>query len=491
VRPWTTKRAVTPRVWRMVLIAVFLRAAYALLFVVQPTPPTAMPVGVWGRTSGDTASYIDPVDNLLSTGRYTPDFRMPGYAVPYLAFRLCLGPVASLNSLLVLQVLLSAISVVALAVLATRAFPTVREAEMWTFWAFSVSTYTAVYDAYLLTESFATASLILAVSLLLAARERRSLPLYAVSGLLLAWMIFLRPALGGLLPLLVAWLGITCPHRQRARLAPALGLLVVPFLLADGAWIVRNWRTHRVFMPLAPRFAPYYTDLDLSLFRFLQSWGGSLVHWNPTAEIIWFEHMKTPGYAAPREAVEAISFPEDIYTSRFSYADLVRVRAELLALRDPKLPLSEHNAMEARIATELQSYAESIRTEKPLVYYVKAPLRLLRRFLVHSGTQNLIGRRFWESSVLERVFRLGMTLLYWAVLAFFVVAVVWLTLTRRWTPGSALVSVIVVYVVFVHVVLFRTDESRYFVPAYPFVLCLGTASVARAVYALHLAERPS
>ena len=77
--------------------------------------------------------------------------------------------------------------------------------------------------------------------------------------------------------------------------------------------------------------------------------------------------------------------------------------------------------MEARIAGELQSFAQSIRTEKPIVYYVEAPLRLLRRLLVHSGTQNLIGRRFSESGVSERAFRLGMTLLYWAVLTLAVV----------------------------------------------------------------------
>ena len=88
---------------------------------------------------------------------------------------------------------------------------------------------------------------------------------------------------------------------------------MVPFLLADGVWIARNWRTHHAFRPLAPRFAPYYTELDVSLFRFLQSWGGSVVHWNPKAEIIWFQYMRTPGYAVPREAVDAVVFPGDIY----------------------------------------------------------------------------------------------------------------------------------------------------------------------------------
>jgi hypothetical protein len=475
----------------MVLAAVLIRAGYAFLFVVQPAPPTGMPSGVWGRTSGDTASYIEPVENLLSKGSYTPDFRMPGYAVPYLAPRLALGQAVSLNLLILLQVLLSAASAVALAVAATRIFPDVPGIETWTFWLLVVSTYTAVYDAYLLTESFTTSSLILAVSLLLAARQRRSLTRYGVSGLLLAWMVFLRPALGGLLLLMAVWLPVTSPRRQRAHLALAVGLLAAPFLLADAAWAARNWRTHRAFMPLAPVSAPYYSELDHSLFRFLASWGGSRVHWNPKAEIIWFQHMRTPGYAAPREAVEAITFPEDIFTSRFKYADLVRIRAELLALRDPKLPPVERNAKEARISSELESFAESIRTEKPLVYYVEAPLRLLRRFLLHSGTQNLISRRFRESSVVERAFRLGMTLLYWAVLALSVVTAAWLTLTRRWTPELALISLIVVYVVFVHVVLFRLDEPRYFVPAYPFALCLAAASIAHAWLGLRSARRSS
>ena len=79
-----TMRPVASRLWRMAGVAILLRAAYAFLFVVQPGPPTGMPPGVWGRTGGDTASYVEPVENLLATGRYAPDFRMPGYAVPYL-----------------------------------------------------------------------------------------------------------------------------------------------------------------------------------------------------------------------------------------------------------------------------------------------------------------------------------------------------------------------------------------------------------------------
>ncbi|MBL7983920.1 MAG: hypothetical protein JNM91_02930, partial [Flavobacteriales bacterium] len=47
----------------------------------------AMFPGYWGGFTFDSASYIDPVEHLLATGSYLPDYRMPGFAVPYWCLR--------------------------------------------------------------------------------------------------------------------------------------------------------------------------------------------------------------------------------------------------------------------------------------------------------------------------------------------------------------------------------------------------------------------
>ena len=69
----------------------------------------------WGAETGDTPGYFEPIDSFLAGHGYRPDFRMPGYGLPYLVFRLFTTPQGAGSGIIVLQALLGVLSVVVLA----------------------------------------------------------------------------------------------------------------------------------------------------------------------------------------------------------------------------------------------------------------------------------------------------------------------------------------------------------------------------------------
>lgn len=472
------------RGWRLILVALGVRIAQAAFFARRPGS-TADLLESWGKISGDTTSYIEPIENLIASAVYLPDYRMPGYGAPYLGLRLLLDQPAALNVLLGFQVLLSAVSVYALARLARACFG--ETALFWfVFCVYCLSTYSAIYDVYLATESFATSSLVIGFGVFVGARGSTARLL--IAGTFLAWSVFLRPALGGLLPILgtALFAGPGAARKERpVRRATAVAVFLLPFAFFDSLWIGRNYQAHGVIQPLVSRYAPYYGDVERSLFQFLQAWGGSLVHWNPKAEIVWFEHMTSRDYVVPSEAVRAIRFPPDIYTSRFNLESLIGLKQRLRQAREPGLSRAERQHLRTALATELDEYADSIRRERPFVYYVIAPLRILRRFLLHSGTYNLLGKTLPELNGWELLMKGIMTGLYWWVLAAGSIGALLVVRTQGLALWSGtLMTLIVLYVIGVHTLVLRLDEYRYFVPAYPFALCLASRATLVALQAL-------
>jgi hypothetical protein len=458
------------------------RVACMLFVLSQPSVRPPMVPGAWPRTGGDTDSYILACENLLATGSYHPDFRMPGYAMAYVPLRLVLDQAAALNVLMVLQLLLSVVAVLALGELAALAWPARAVAcRRLAIVAYAASTYTAIFDAYLLTESLATSSVTIGILLFLRARASGSLGVTLAAGALLGWAVFLRPIMLGLLLLaLLAIVGFRASLPFRGRLVQA-AVLVGPFVVADAAWAARNFVQRGVAEPLTPIWAPYYSALDLSLNRFLQSWGGSVVYWNPRAEIVWFEHLDSPAYRISPAAIARIEFPADIYTSRFDYATLVALKERLRQARGPGMPPAERRARIAAVARDLDEFAASVRREKPLVYWVLGPLRLTRNLLVHSGTYNLHAKPVDELTLGALAFKVGMSGLYWWVLTFGFAGIV-LVLRRERHPlgDGSFLALAVVYMITAHTVVARLDEYRYFVPAYPLLLCLAACATVRA-----------
>src|ERR1700739_489512 len=58
------------------------------------------PGSIWGITEDDTFTYLNPIDTLVKTGNYSPDFRMPGYGAFYLPLAFFFSKTIAYNLLL-------------------------------------------------------------------------------------------------------------------------------------------------------------------------------------------------------------------------------------------------------------------------------------------------------------------------------------------------------------------------------------------------------
>ncbi len=113
--------------------------------------------GFWGQSNGDMMTYIQPVESLLAHQGFQTDVRMPAYPGIYLFFRLFTSQAVACNLVILLQVVVSALSVYVLGLCAVYLFKTDR-AFYWAYFIYLFSTFVSVFDGYFLTESLAASA---------------------------------------------------------------------------------------------------------------------------------------------------------------------------------------------------------------------------------------------------------------------------------------------------------------------------------------------
>jgi hypothetical protein len=464
-----------PENWRVWIgLALALKLALFLFFLRFFTPAQSadvLIVGFWGGATNDTAGYIQPIEDALSFRDpfRVFDHRMFGYGLPYLAFRLFLAKPAALNAVVVAQLLISSLSVYLLALLALRLFGSLRS-FVCTFFGYFLVLVVSYYDVVALTESFSASALILGLYFLLTSGGRRRL---AVSGAWLSWCVFLRPVFFPVVVLCSLYLLVDA---RRAGYRTALSCAIVflaPFVVTESVWVVGRYVNGAARDFAFPStLPPIYLDEakhSLALFKFLNAIGEEF-------------------QGGPLEFYSRSSAP-DVYciveTSRFKCRDLENLRRRALLAQsnpvtfNPDTPRSVALAQNRIVNDELEAYTRSIRQERPVYYYFVAPAKCLIRLLTASSTHPMFGR-YHTMRRLWLPFRFGIDGIAWALQLSFSAAVLW-----AWSRSSekgklALVAGIVVYVYFVHALVFRMSDPRYVVPVLP-LLVLTTAGLLSAV----------
>ncbi len=434
--------------------------------------------GFWGVSEGDTWSYISPIENLIHFHAYNPDFRMPGYGVIYLPFALMFGMPVAYNILILLQLTAAAFSVYCLALTAKYIF---RSDFLFylTFYLFALSTYSNMYDTFILTESFTTSFLIFSVFFLVKGLTNESGrgQFLVFSGIFLTWVIFMRPVFFPLYLLfgvvIFLYLKKTLTFKKVSR---TIIVLLLPIILCDGLWIGRNYLKYSKFLPVTRTLL--YPGIENSywgpLFTFVNSWGGTDQYFEPHAVIRWFG--LDDGLPSEMHNVK-VSLPGYIYTSKFNYDSLVLLRSQL---KNYVTAIKNKDADSAKLKPELETirnkcllYAHSVKEEKPFLYYVIAPIIRTKEFLLHSGTNNLFTASVNHLGLYRLCIKGFYSLFYWFVLIFGTVGCLMLSKESVRNFLIVLPIGIVVYTILIHPVILGACEKRYFVPAYPFMLLLA------------------
>ena len=469
------------------LLAGVLRLGLAAFFHPGHPSGNAAVTGTFAVWGGDTFSYLDPIENLLRHGIYAQDLarldtyagRMPGYGAVYGLLRLVAGPGTAADGVMVLQLLLSLASVYALGRLA-QAVTQRPVAFQWAVLLYGASTFAITFDIRLLTESFATSALIIGIYWLHQA-HRQPLPTHAWwlgAGLWLGWAVFLRPFLAPWFGLVIvshaAWALTGNGGSGRRRLhAFRTVLLALPFLVADGVWVARNWPWyHRVVPVQSSYWAGYQTPPGFrALDDFVGTIGEEPLYWEPARDISWFYKPLTD--PAPNFRGETSKLAPPAYT----YDSLLLVRRYLLVAQDDTRPPAFRRAAEARASRALNRYSRAYRQLRPFHAFVLVPLKLMYRLtLAHPGDY-LFRQPFAELVAWKKVVKAGAHLWYLVIVGLGLIG----TFFVGWRPHfvELLVKSVPVYlIVLLCVVLFKV-EFRYFAVAYPFVL-IGTVDVLLA-----------
>jgi len=489
----TVKNALlpNPKEWAFwIVLALIFKAVIPLLMILHGHRSNPHLLGF--DFIGDTPSYIDPIEKLMSNGHYYPDHRMPGYGIIYLFFRLFFSYVGAYNCIVILQLIISSVSVYCMALL-TRLILRSQGAFYVCFYIFLISTYSNYYDVCLMTESLCTSFLIFGTwlfSLYFFLKRPRYL---IFSGLLLTWVVFLRPAFAPVI-IIMGIILIVYSLKNRTAIVKPLLLLCLPFLIFDGIWIGRNYSVHHRFIPLANGI--YYPYIDSSymkpMFKFVQAWGGAGDIPSSSSAMSCFGGVLFPDEPEPK-AYDSI--PDYIYTSKFNKDSLLQLRKltkAFMAMQKPAvdsffkasgrnwnkafsifnerlIPRTNEAAIcQNEVIRRFNDYTESIRKEKPFLYYVKAPLIFIDEFLFEPS--GVVFKRA-QVGILSKIVPLFYEALYDFIIYLGLLGMVILTVMgfKSGYLGWILTSIPLCSIL-VHPILVRLGDNRYLMPAWPFLI---------------------
>ncbi|MBL7938028.1 MAG: glycosyltransferase family 39 protein [Flavobacteriales bacterium] len=465
-----------------ILFAVVFRWGYVELKVADQRPADIP--GRWYFYTPDTHSYIDPIEQLITDGTYYPDYRMPGVGIPYWLFRQLGDRHSGMDGMVVFQMILSGIGVYLVALLGLRLSGSHPTAVLLYALAL-VSTYSCWYDTSISSDSLAVSVLVIHVFLLQRAIDAKSAKLLVVAGLFLTWIIFLRPVAALLLipaPLLVLW--FWSPRWS----FKAVGLFLLPFAVLDSAWIVRNYRAHGEFNPLTNEgiMPDEIHGRPLGyIMRFLQSYGGNYIWWEPGADIRWFG-MWEGSAAIDNEGRNAKSPPAYAYVPGYTKDSLLALSERIRIFESGTLSDPDSLAIIDEINSKLDRYTHLYREGAPFNYHVLSRFRMIEYLITQNGTETLFRTPFAQLPVWRKGFKLFQMGSYFFAYGIGGIAALWMLL--RWRRATSLIAiwvpVIVMYMILVYPLVLRMAEWRFIVHVHPLMLLLATCFSAKQLSAL-------
>lgn len=408
---------------------------------------------------------------------------MPGYGFIYFLIRLLFSQKYSCDILIILQFFLAGLSVYYLAMIAKTIFKSDKIFYV-CFYLFLVSTYSNFYDGWIMTESFCCSALIFCMWFFVKYFQSGSIMNILLSGVFATWTIFLRPIfLPVILFLIIILLFATKEESsifrngQRHRLLKSCIWLLVPFLLAESIWIIRNYQQHQKLIvltsaSLAPSAKNFYWP---PLFRFIPSWGGSADLTDNHSPLLWFG-FHVNGMPNPTDYHD--SLPGYIYTSQFNRDSLLWLKNKITALNDSVLSPGQNYLYQTEVSEKLDKYTLSVKKENPLLYYIRGPLfHALPRFLFGPEIK-LYMKRFQISGKISGLTENIFTLFYYLAIAFGLAGMCMISykgLIRN--RLSLIIPIIPFYTIVVHVFIVRATSNRFLFPAWAFLLICASSFI--------------
>ncbi len=440
---------VTAVAWRLLLVFIFSSQ------ITYTDPDNAIAPG-FGFQAVDYYYHITPAENLYQNGHFRihedKPFagRMPGYSAFYLFFRIWMSQEMASVMMIVTQALLGGLGAYTLARAAEMFFQR-RSAFLIVFGLGILYPVSAFYDYQTLSEGLAIS--MTSVMLYCLMRGLRAAPVkwFLLAGALLAWIIFMRPYLGVLLPVMGLFLLWQVPGWiNKFKYAIVFAL---PFGLALLAWNVRNYHEMGkvVIMEasVTESYGKAYSRAWMSIRSLIGAWGGEALYFEPASEAEWFRIGKSD---------KPLQLPERVYAAAcFTPEDLQNLKRDFQEFHNA---VGMDEEMQQHIVQTANSYRRCYVDQRSSFETWMIKANTIKRGTLRSGSSYMPPL---ASTTIDRLFRLKYLGMYYLLLGSVLLGAVFSRKGWFWIlPAIALfIGVMKVTSIF---------EHRYFLTLMPFAI---------------------
>lgn len=400
---------------KWLLLALAIKLLLYFLFIHFDNNPKRQFVGPFIK-SADHAEYITPIDNYIEHGTYSMDGhsepyagRLPGFVFPYIIFRALFNETTS-NVLLGGFILL--LSILASYVLSLLLFDLTKRnwAFITGFLLINFVPYFWHYEWTLHPSSLGISCLVFAAYFFHTYLKNQNKKYLLYAGFFLAWLVLLRGFCLVYLPIVVLFL-FTFEKSSGKKLKEtviAVFIFLIPFGIAESAWVARNFISLRKFVPLQTSFVPgsdsknaeygYRSITKYSLTKVRElifTWGGENAWYFPDSDISWFG-WKGGDYKSD------FKFDESIFFDGFTKDTLIALRNEVIFSYKDSLSDSQHDSIENKIIRTSEHLKEKFKANKPSYVYLQAPMKRVKNYLFRNVTQDWPGPLFKESNLMQK-----------------------------------------------------------------------------------------
>lgn len=405
----------------------------------------------WGTISPDTYSYFEPIEKLISSKnlRFLFDYRMFGYGIPYYFLRVFFSPSNSLNIIVIIQTILSAISIYLLSILSIKITKKRTSFYMVYLGTLFMIGYT-FYDIVALTESLSSSFLIISLYVLILYKDNKYL---MISGFFLAWAVFLRPVFFPLFLFFIIFLYHHSLNHGRIRFIKKMFVFLLPIFLFEIVWMSGMYKyQNKIHLTSPTVFHPYYLDKNehsIEKINLLKALGQDWEQNN------WFTSFNSDE-----------SYPTITNTSIFNLDSLKILKKELIDF-DTISTLERKKSINEYLKKKLQLYTISIQTENKFYYYFLMPIKNIYKISIKSFTHRMFG----EYKNMNKKFlwiRVILDSYVWILEFIFVLSLIFLI--ERKDKTLLFLNSIVVYFYAIHALIFKSIDNRYLIPILPLML---------------------
>ena len=464
-------------IWSAFLVLAVVKTFYFTLFIVDRNPNIIDIFVIEGIAlkGGDTETYYRPLRSLIEEGTYTGMCRMPGLAPVYLPFRLVLSHEKTEVAIVYLQLITDIVAALLSAILCFKIFRSTHA-----FWLCvglsALSPFVLVRANYLLSDSFCCSALIISAWFLYQFIQSRKTSTILISGVFLAWAVFLRQISLLILPCFILILFTQLRSSLTLRIRYSI-LLIIPLSISITGWALRNTLTYqRTILLVVPikECMGQLTPEFYSIRKLLLTMGQDIQPWKPGSAAHWFFTEKAD-YNCP--------ISDKHFTASLSRDSIINLREDYWT----KLKSgSDNKEISKQLIHTCSQYEQAYISENALNFYLLNRVSFFFQFIFPSTIDDLPIPRMSQALLPSKAAKvLGYSLLL-AVHAVFLLSLIYFFLKRNslvliWSLFGLLPILFLSYMGWI--------EQRYLATSHYFLILICSGFMAEAAGKLRLFNR--